>query len=125
MLLPVLRMLSDYVGEDLFLKGVSLYLKKHLYANSVTKDLWEGIATATGLSHLTKHLTSLKEPLPGIDINRLMDNWISKVSAGRRVSIVANAISDGFSCADGHGDLKRSSCPPGSVLRDWSCRPKG
>lgn len=58
----VLRMLSDYVGEDLFLKGVSLYLKKHLYANSVTKDLWEGIATATG-----------------IDINRLMDNWISKM----------------------------------------------
>jgi len=46
----VLRMLSDYVGEDLFLKGVSLYLKKKLYANSVTKDLWEGITAATGLS---------------------------------------------------------------------------
>ncbi|KAF8061516.1 leucyl aminopeptidase [Lyophyllum atratum] len=46
----VLRMLSNYVGEDLFLKGVSLYLKKKLYANSVTNDLWEGIGTATGLS---------------------------------------------------------------------------
>lgn len=41
-------MLSDYVGEELFLKGVSIYLKKHLYANSVTTDLWEGISEATG-----------------------------------------------------------------------------
>jgi aminopeptidase 2 len=50
-------MLSDYVGEDLFLKGVSLYLKKKLYANSVTNDLWEGIAAATGLSYLAKRLS--------------------------------------------------------------------
>ncbi|GLB35338.1 putative aminopeptidase [Lyophyllum shimeji] len=58
----VLRMLSNYVGEDLFLKGVSLYLKKKLYANSVTTDLWEGISTATG-----------------IDVVRVMDNWITKI----------------------------------------------
>ncbi|CAK5277482.1 unnamed protein product [Mycena citricolor] len=57
----VLRMLSDYVGEEKFLKGVSLYLKKHLYGNTVTKDLFEGISTATG-----------------IDTVRLMDNWINK-----------------------------------------------
>ena len=44
----VLRMLSNYVGEDKFLKGVSLYLKKKLFGNSVTKDLWEGIALAAG-----------------------------------------------------------------------------
>ena len=44
----VLRMLSKYVGEEKFLKGVSIYLKKHLYANSVTTDLWEGIGEATG-----------------------------------------------------------------------------
>jgi aminopeptidase 2 len=44
----VLRMLSDYVGEERFLKGVSLYLKKRLYGNSITKDLWEGIGEATG-----------------------------------------------------------------------------
>ena len=45
---PVLRMLSEYVGQDKFLKGVSIYLKKHLYGNSVTEDLWEGIQEATG-----------------------------------------------------------------------------
>jgi len=41
-------MLSAYVGEDRFLKGVSIYLKKLLYGNSVTSDLWEGIGEATG-----------------------------------------------------------------------------
>ncbi len=44
----VLRMLSQFVGEETFLKGVSIYLKKHLYANTVTKDLWEGIQEASG-----------------------------------------------------------------------------
>ena len=41
-------MLSAYVGEKKFLEGVSIYLKGHLYANSVTKDLWDGISEATG-----------------------------------------------------------------------------
>ena len=44
----VLRMLSEYIGEELFLKGVSIYLKKHLYSNTVSRDLWEGIGEATG-----------------------------------------------------------------------------
>ncbi|KAI0695406.1 peptidase family M1-domain-containing protein [Cerioporus squamosus] len=58
----VLRMLASYVGEDRFLKGVSIYLKKHMYKNSVTKDLWEGIQAATGL-----------------DIPKMMDNWVKKI----------------------------------------------
>ncbi|KAK7463560.1 Aminopeptidase 2 mitochondrial [Stygiomarasmius scandens] len=58
----VLRMLLAYVGEDKFLKGVSLYLKNHMYGNSVTNDLWKGISEATGL-----------------DIPKLMDNWINKM----------------------------------------------
>jgi len=58
----VLRMLLNHVGEERFLKGVSLYLKKKLYGNSVTNDLWEGIGTATGL-----------------DVIQIMDNWISKI----------------------------------------------
>lgn len=57
----VLRMLSNHVGQERFLKGVSIYLKKHLYANTVTKDLWEGISESTG-----------------INVSQLMDNWITK-----------------------------------------------
>ncbi|KAH7889759.1 peptidase family M1-domain-containing protein [Phlebopus sp. FC_14] len=58
----VLRMLSNFVGQEQFLKGVSIYLKKHLYANTVTKDLWEGISESTG-----------------VDVPKMMDNWITKI----------------------------------------------
>lgn len=47
-LYEVLQMLSATVGEERFLKGVSLYLKKHSYGNTVTKDLWDAISEATG-----------------------------------------------------------------------------
>ena len=49
MISEVLRMLAAHVGEEKFLKGVSLYLKDHLYGNTVTQDLWDGIAKATGI----------------------------------------------------------------------------
>ncbi|GJJ09825.1 hypothetical protein Clacol_004049 [Clathrus columnatus] len=57
---PVLRMLSVYAGEEKFLKGVSIYLKDHLYQNTVAEDLWKGIQQAT-------------------DIPALMTNWTSKI----------------------------------------------
>lgn len=41
-------MISEYVGEEKFLKGVSIYLKKHLYGSATAEDLWEGIQEATG-----------------------------------------------------------------------------
>jgi len=55
-------MLSNYVGEEKFLKGVSIYLKKNLFGNSTTHDLWDGISTSTGQN-----------------ITELMENWITKV----------------------------------------------
>lgn len=58
----VLRMLSNFVGQERFLNGVSIYLKNHLYGNTVTKDLWQGISESTG-----------------VDVPRIMDNWISKI----------------------------------------------
>jgi len=61
-LLTVLRMLADFVGEDVFLKGVSIYLKKLLYKSSVTKDLWDGVSKSSG-----------------IDVNKMMAEWILKV----------------------------------------------
>lgn len=40
----------------------SLYLKAHLYGNGTTKDLWAGIAKATGK-----------------DIEKMMSNWTGKI----------------------------------------------
>ena len=55
-------MLSNMVGIDTFLKGVSIYLKAHLYGNATTEDLWAGISKAAG-----------------IDVGKIMANWTLKV----------------------------------------------
>ncbi|GAA5976923.1 hypothetical protein JCM10908_005680 [Rhodotorula pacifica] len=56
-----LKMLSNFVGEEKFLKGVSIYLKKHLYGNARTADLMAGISEASGQ-----------------DVGKIMDNWLTK-----------------------------------------------
>ena len=44
----VLRMISKYLGEDTFVKGVRDYIKKHAYGNTQTDDLWAALAGASG-----------------------------------------------------------------------------
>lgn len=63
-------MLAAFVGEDTFLKGVSIYLKQRLYGNSVTKDLWDGISEAV-------------KDTSGLNVAQFMENWTSKVERFR------------------------------------------
>jgi aminopeptidase 2 len=73
-------MLAEYVGEENFLKGVSMYLKDHLYSTSVTEDLWKGISAATGiLSDRWRNVLNLTPALEGIDVSEMMKNYITKV----------------------------------------------
>lgn len=44
----VLRMISTYLGEDVFMEGVRQYLKKHAYGNTQTGDLWAALGAASG-----------------------------------------------------------------------------
>lgn len=44
----ILRMVSKYLGEDVFIKGVRAYLKKHAYGNTQTTDLWAALSEASG-----------------------------------------------------------------------------
>ena len=55
-------MLSNHIGEEMFLKGVGAYLKKHAYGNARTNDLWAAISEASGQ-----------------DIAKFMDPWIRKI----------------------------------------------
>ena len=55
----VLRMLEQYLGVETFRDGVRIYLKRHSYANTVTKDLWAALSEASGQ-----------------DIGAIMDTWI-------------------------------------------------
>ncbi|KAK5280490.1 hypothetical protein LTR40_006276 [Exophiala xenobiotica] len=44
----VIRMLSNHLGQEVFLKGVGDYLKVHAYGNARTNDLWAALSAASG-----------------------------------------------------------------------------
>ncbi|MCJ1249998.1 hypothetical protein MMC30_007224 [Trapelia coarctata] len=44
----VIRMLSGHLGVEVFLNGVSDYLKAHAYGNATTNDLWVALSKASG-----------------------------------------------------------------------------
>jgi aminopeptidase 2 len=44
----VIRMLSAYLTEDVFLEGIRQYLKKHAYSNASTGDLWAQLSETSG-----------------------------------------------------------------------------
>jgi puromycin-sensitive aminopeptidase len=43
----VLRMLEQFLGAEVFRKGISGYLKKHQYNNTETGDLWDALEVAS------------------------------------------------------------------------------
>ncbi|KAL8682743.1 MAG: hypothetical protein Q9186_001254 [Xanthomendoza sp. 1 TL-2023] len=58
----VIRMLSNHLGVEIFLRGVSDYLKAHAYGNATTEDLWEALSKASGKN-----------------VDSFMDPWIRKI----------------------------------------------
>ena len=57
-----IRMLATHLGQEIFLNGVSKYLKSHAYGNATTDDLWSALSEASGES-----------------VNILMDPWIREI----------------------------------------------
>lgn len=49
----LLKMISRWLGEEVFIKGVSNYLKKHKWGNTQTSDLWAALADASGKDVIT------------------------------------------------------------------------
>lgn len=58
----VLRMISKYLGEDIFMEGIRQYLRKHAYGNTQTGDLWAALSAASGK-----------------DVESIMDIWTKNV----------------------------------------------
>lgn len=71
----VIRMLNSFLGQETFMNGVRLYLKKHAYSNATTLHLW----------------SSLKEA-SGIDVATLMFCWTRKM--GYPMVTVVNEVYD-------------------------------
>jgi len=58
----VIRMMSKYLGEETFMEGIRIYLKKHAYGNTQTGDLWAALGEASG------------KP-----VNKVMDIWTKNI----------------------------------------------
>lgn len=58
----VIRMLANHIGVKTFMKGVSIYLKRHTYGNAKTEALWQALSEASG-----------------IDVPALMKPWIEEI----------------------------------------------
>ncbi|NXA05031.1 AMPN Aminopeptidase, partial [Sapayoa aenigma] len=61
----VLRMLSDFLSENIFKEGLKSYLQKFAYNNTVYTDLWV---------HLQEAVEKNSVPLPD-NISNIMDRW--------------------------------------------------
>lgn len=57
----ILAMLANYVGHETFKAGIRLYIKRHSYQNTTTFDF------SSALEHVS-----------GIDIQKIMSNWINQ-----------------------------------------------
>src|SRR5215831_12865819 len=44
----VLRMVENYLGPDVFRKGINTYLQAHAYGNATSEDFWTTIASVSG-----------------------------------------------------------------------------
>uniref|UniRef100_A0AAY4BEQ0 Aminopeptidase n=1 Tax=Denticeps clupeoides TaxID=299321 RepID=A0AAY4BEQ0_9TELE len=62
----VLRMLSEFLSEPVFARGLSSYLKEYAYSNTVYGDLWQ---------HLQKVKNTAGLELPDT-VNEIMNRWI-------------------------------------------------
>ncbi|PKY03975.1 putative aminopeptidase [Aspergillus campestris IBT 28561] len=58
----VIRMLSNHLGQEVFLRGVAEYLKTNAYGNATTSDLWSALSKASNQ-----------------DVTSFMDPWIRKI----------------------------------------------
>ncbi|XP_075898964.1 aminopeptidase Ey-like [Nelusetta ayraudi] len=55
----VLRMLSDFLSEDIFKKGLTSYLKQFEYGDAIYQDLWDHLQEAADNSSLPLNVTAI------------------------------------------------------------------
>ena len=91
----LVRMLEQYLGPETFRAGVRLYLRRHAHSNTVTEDLWNSLADASG------------EP-----VGQIMDGWIHQ---GGYPAVTATATDHGLRVSQRHFTLD----PERADERSW------
>lgn len=57
----LIQMLHEYIGDEVFRKGMAIYMQRHKYSNTTTEDLWKALGEASGK-----------------DIEQFMGDWVGK-----------------------------------------------
>lgn len=63
----LMRMLSAFLGEDTFQRGLKKYLIKYRYSNAIGQNLWDELSEQAAIEHHQ------------INVGRIMTRWITKV----------------------------------------------
>ncbi|KAF9157238.1 hypothetical protein DFQ26_008950 [Actinomortierella ambigua] len=87
----VIRMLSNWLTLDVFLAGIRRYLKKHIYQNASTDDLWNALSEESG-----------------INVREFMNTWTRVIG----VPIISVTESDGFATVEQHRFLATNDVKP-------------
>ncbi|KAL1742933.1 hypothetical protein HDZ31DRAFT_83777 [Schizophyllum fasciatum] len=86
----VFGMIMHFLGQDTFVQGIQIYLKRHLYGNTVRQDLWaalseaaDGWFTQTGFPLLTVTETVSEVPSGGLKIrqDRILETGLAESEA--------------------------------------------
>ncbi|KAG0040333.1 hypothetical protein BGZ82_003638 [Podila clonocystis] len=94
----VIRMLSNWLTVDVFLAGIRRYLKKHIYQNATTNDLWD----------------ALKEE-SGVDVREFMDTWTRVIG----VPLLNVTEDDGLVTVEQHRFLSTNDATPEEDQTIW------
>ncbi len=70
-----LRMLEEFLGQEIFRQGLNSYLSAHQYSNARTEDLWKALEEASGLPVTDIMNTWIKQTgYPVLDVNNIQDS---------------------------------------------------
>jgi puromycin-sensitive aminopeptidase len=72
----VLYQFEQYVGEELFRRGISHYLKRHSFGNTVASDLWDSLEA---VCNNPGDCRECNQGCLGLPVRKLMDRWIKMV----------------------------------------------
>jgi aminopeptidase N len=94
----VLRMLTHYMTQDAFFKGVSAYLKKFSYSNAISDDLWDSLELAvpdgvkSGTTPTVKELAGSWTTLTGFPLLQIHEG--GKLTQRRYLSLGETALTE-------------------------------
>lgn len=70
----VIKMLENWLGHEVFRKGLVHYIKKFSYSNAVTSDLWDSLSLVANQSNATDESSNV---VP-VNVGSVVDPWIHR-----------------------------------------------